>query len=203
MSYAGYAATTPLAYYPEFSKIIASAMVLLAFSFVEAGLITAMSILAGFVFRNLKAMGIFLPILLRAGLIVLGLVSMPSIVYVGHALGSTELFSYSGYCDNWFNPNDKDYIEWCRQERDNRRVTEALQTTVSTLADDSIALTANIMRPIGSFLFVVRNLASAAVGLVGYLVLIWITLKMAQLIAAWAGLSPSKFITQEAHFVQK
>jgi hypothetical protein len=191
MSYQNYAATVPLAWNPGITAFIIGALVATFFSLAEDILTVAVGMLVSLVVRRMNTIGMIVSAILR---VVLGVVGIVLVFWIRdlEIRAWRERHNWQVYwgCDGEYFRKQTDYYNWCVEERVARRIFETLQVSASSLADNGLLLAANILRPIGSPLFVLRNVASAILGLGIYAILTWMCLRFAQFLAVRQGASP-------------
>ena len=171
MSYDNFASTVPIALYPRLWQIIFAFIVLGVLGFAEIGLLTSFGMLCAFIKIRWSAVKLGSAVFMGAGLALFGIV----LVFLIGYWESSAWFAHKdpGYdtpsvyygCEYESIAHDSIYYRWCLDERDHRRIFETAQVATSALADNGVLIAANIMRPIGSFQFAVRNVFSGLITL--------------------------------------
>lgn len=162
----------PIAYYPQVWQVITAFIVLGIISIAEVGMLAGLGILCGFIKTRFAAIKFGGVIGIRTlfsilGVLLIGLVGQLEVnFHILHTLPRSDNSSVLWNCEGEFFQQKADYYAWCTVERDNRRLFEAAQVSTATLADNGILLAANIMRPIATLQFVLRNVFSAIITLV-------------------------------------
>jgi hypothetical protein len=71
---------------------------------------------------------------------------------------------------------------------------EFVQITISPLADSGTILASELMRPLDTHFHMLQSFVSAGIGLLSFLMLTWLSLRVAQMMAIRRGaLRPSRF----------
>jgi hypothetical protein len=150
---------------PELLKVVAAVIATMTYSFVEAALIIAIGLFAALM-------------LTHYGRVVLGLVLRVSLLLAG--IGLTAMLS------NQQHTYDGKAISFEYYAFYGTKLSEAVQVTASSLVDSGTLLAADLMRldsENGRVFHTFRTLASAAAGLTIYTFMIWLFLRLAQMIA--------------------
>ena len=192
---------SPVAYNATWSQVLIAAIVLLILGLVELMLVVSIGLWAAFSVRRSQPFRLIIGGLARLVLIplVIGAVMLTDQVGqwfyppIWKTFGPVKIreeasgMSYYGVPDRWcLQPPTVEWAQtcrWARWEQGRRRVFETLQTAFSALGDGGIMLAANILRPIASVGFIVRNVFSAILSLGLYGALIWGFLRLAQAMA--------------------
>ncbi len=159
-----------LAQYPQLWQIVLAVVILALLNLAQMGFLVSIGILVSFIKLNLPFIKISAALLGRTCLAIIGIVflmisaRLEMVAYLSHW--------YPGYlapntyhdCDYVALRQQAIYYDWCVVERDHRRVFEAAQVVGVTLADNGVLLAANIIRPIATWRFASRNVASSMIG---------------------------------------
>jgi hypothetical protein len=201
MSFENSSYGTPIAYDAAWSQVIIAVGVLLVIGLAELTLVAAIGLWAAFSVQRSQPLRPIIGGIARFALIPVAVGAVMMTDHVGWwfyapiwktfgPVGMRDEFVgmvYYGVPDRWcLQPPTTEWMEtchWARWEQGRRRVFETVQTAFFALGDGGILLAANILRPIASAGFVVRNIFSAILGLGLYAPLTWGFLRLAQAMA--------------------
>jgi hypothetical protein len=180
----------PTAWYPGPSKILVAGIVVIIFSLLEVSLIAALGTLLALIKRSSVPL---LATLFSVVRLASAAISIASILLISD-FGTWALTEYSRLygepCTHV--PSSEcppDNTNWYSWRQSKNRLLETFQVAASTYLDSGALLAANVMRPIGSWQFVLRNLVAALFGIICYILLIKVILRLAQFAAIRRGAS--------------
>jgi hypothetical protein len=181
-------------------KIALAALVLVILHFLEGLLLTLLGLWAGLVGQVYLQKALALILRLGLGLLAAGLFISSEYPFQIAVQVEGDPYNYKAneICVSFMEPHcTYGYNHYLRSLQSFGRWNlpiEAAAVTGGTLLDNGTLLGANIMRPIGSRLFVLRNLASGLAGIAIYIALIWFWLKLTVWTAIRRGASPPGYI---------
>ncbi len=182
MSYVCCSSPEPITNYPQVWQVITAFIVLSAISIAEIGTLIGFGILSTFIktrFTTIK-FGYVLVIRVLFSIVCTSLIGFLGQLEIdfhnSHTLPRSDNTSVLWNCEGEFFQQKGDYFAWCVVERDHRRMFEAAQVSAASLADNGVLLAANIMRPIASLQFVLRNMFSAIITLLVIMLIIFLSL---------------------------
>lgn len=168
----------PLFPYPF--KIIVAGITIVIYSLFEAGLLAALSLAVAIRFRHYMAMGIILMLRgLNVGIMILLWILLAN---VENNLQMSRPF-YNAQ-------EERTWVEIQSNINHVLPILENAQAVVSTIADNGTLLTADVMRPTWGVVTMIRNIPSAALGLLLYAGIIHAVLFLGTRTAMRRGLLP-------------
>lgn len=176
-------------------KILLAALMLIALHLMEALFLTVIGIWASLAVRGYLQKALSLLIRLGLGILAFGLFMSSEYSFTIAMQLEGDPYNYESFqtcgtqysCPYYYNMGVLRFQRWVLP-------IESAAVTGGTLLDNGTLLGANIMRPIGSRLFVLRNLASGLAGIAIYIALIWFFLKLCVWTAIRRGASPPGYI---------
>jgi len=176
---------------PSLLKTATGGVVLLTYSVAESCLISALGIGSAFLMHRRTWLSAFPAILLRGGLVIAVM-----LIWFGINQQTFDWFELSYELQNQSTTNSSAWTDHIQTIRDWAYLLESVQLAASPLADNGMIITAYLMRPTGSHFHILQALFYAGIGLLLFFILIWLVLRIVQILAVRRGALPPHRLDQ-------